>query len=260
MSEYSFETLWAIFAIASILILGWAGKASGKGLTGAWIDSRKRYSLNRFQLIMWSVMILSAFAALFVTGGLEIPEVNPQLLGLIGISAGSAVTAAAVKSNKDIQARQVNAAIKAAEDAEGHAKETLAQANRELTEAMQRQTSADFAAAEAKVGRARELADQAKAKTIQAKLQVPRIKKADKPKLVQMLLEEEGEPPVTVVSVTKFQNLILTLVAGVALLVMVAKANSLNFELTEQFLWLLGISHTTYVGGKIPNKAPDGPE
>lgn len=100
MPNTSFFFLWALFAGVAVVILAFAGKAAKKGLTGALIDERNRYSLNRFQLLMWTVLILSAFTAFFFTQGLKIPAISAELLGLIGISAASATTAGAVKSSK----------------------------------------------------------------------------------------------------------------------------------------------------------------
>lgn len=37
-------------------------------------------------------------------------------------------------------------------------------------------------------------------------------------------------------------------------LAVIAHQQTLALELRAEFLWLLGISHSAYVGGKIPNK------
>lgn len=87
-----------------------------------------------------------------------------------------------------------------------------------------------------------------------AEPEAPKIPTARVARFSQVLLEEEGDNADLVVSPTKFQNLILTVVAGVALIVMIASQKTLDLTLSEQFLWLLGISHASYVGGKIPNK------
>lgn len=194
MSTNLFYFLWALFAVIFVVILAVAGKISGKGLPGALIDSRNRYSLNRFQILMWTVLIFSAFAALFFAQGLVIPVVSAHLLGLVGISAASATTAGAVKSSKDIMSAAATTP------------------------------------------------------------QIPKILPSKNPRPIQMILEEEGDFADEVVNVTKFQNMILTLVAGVAFVAMVVDQMTLDLELSDQFLWLLGISHTTYVAAKVPNR------
>lgn len=224
MPNTSFFFLWALFAGVAVVILAFAGKAAKKGPTGALIDERNRYSLNRFQLLMWTVLILSAFTAFFLTQGLKIPTISAELLGLIGISAVSATTAGAVKSSKDLQAEGARL--------RRHGAETLMQEGR-LESSPEMQVAAMRLAAEP---------------------EAPKIPTAPVPRFSQVLLEEEGDNADLVVSPTKFQNLILTVVAGVALIVMIASQKTLDLTLSEQFLWLLGISHASYVGGKIPNK------
>jgi hypothetical protein len=79
--------------------------ATGR-LLGLLIDSRGRYSLTHLQLSLWTIVILSLIAGVFFGRwqhnadplGFSIPAV---VLGLIGISAGSAVTVTAAKVAKN---------------------------------------------------------------------------------------------------------------------------------------------------------------
>lgn len=73
------------------------------------------------------------------------------------------------------------------------------------------------------------------------------------PSLRQVLTEEEGDQADQTVSVTKFQNLIFTFVAGFTYIVLTYKAKAFP-TLPQEVLWLIGISHAGYIGGKIPNK------
>ena len=72
-------------------------------------------------------------------------------------------------------------------------------------------------------------------------------------KLQQMWLEEEGSLADKVVNITKFQNFVFTLVALGVFVALATKAQRLP-ALPETLVWLLGISHAGYVGGKVPDK------
>jgi hypothetical protein len=100
---------WAASALALLALamtLGMRLRPS-RGPLGILIDARGRYSLTHLQIVVWSIVVLSLVSGLFwgrlVDGvpdplGFSIPD---QVLGLLGISAGSAVTAMAVKAGKD---------------------------------------------------------------------------------------------------------------------------------------------------------------
>ena len=69
-----------------------------------------------------------------------------------------------------------------------------------------------------------------------------------------MFLEEEGQGMDKVVSVTKFQGFILTIALGIWFVVSVVAQGTFP-KMTEDVLYLLGISHAAYVGGKVPKRA-----
>lgn len=82
----------------------------GSSWFGILVDTRGRCSLTHFQLFVWTVTILSLISGFFfgrwIHGannplGFKIPG---QVLGLLGISLGSAATATAVKATKDVTA------------------------------------------------------------------------------------------------------------------------------------------------------------
>ena len=73
-------------------------------------------------------------------------------------------------------------------------------------------------------------------------------------KVAQIWLEEEGDLADRIVSITKFQNFIITLVALALFVALALKESGLPKMLPEHFLTLLGISHAGYLGGKIPDK------
>lgn len=200
-----------IFLVLLSIGIGHRAKFKSLGdksaLWGILIDARERYSLNRLQLVMWTILILSTFLGLLFSNlanpdvALQIP---PELLGLIGISVGSATVAGAVKDNKNNTRREEIAGAPAAG------------------------FGASISSAVA-----------------------PKI--GDKPRFAQVFLEEEGEQGNRVVSVTKFQNFIITLASGLIYIVLTVKASNYpSFD--QQVLWLIGISHAGYVGGKVPDK------
>jgi hypothetical protein len=98
---------WAVAAAVLLVAMATAGKISNGSYLGILTDSRGRYSLNRLQLLMWTAVLFSPITGLFVgrlighaTGGPLGFSIPDSVLGLLGISVGSAVTARAAKAGK----------------------------------------------------------------------------------------------------------------------------------------------------------------
>lgn len=99
---------WAISAVVILALavgLGYFVKLD-KGPFGILIDNRGRFSLTHLQLVLWTIVIVSLISGIFFGRlwhgrpdplNFSIPE---SVLGLLGISVGSAVTATAVKAAK----------------------------------------------------------------------------------------------------------------------------------------------------------------
>src|ERR671920_266783 len=94
-----------------MVLLGACCVVIGLGTTGLWrgllIDSRNRMSLSRLQLLLWTVLVLSAFLTVAMFNIREDPMADPlnikvpaQVWGFLGISTTSFVTAATIKSQK----------------------------------------------------------------------------------------------------------------------------------------------------------------
>jgi hypothetical protein len=109
------DTLWAWSASAAILALaavsiGWRYQ---KRWYGAIIDSLGRCSLSKLQLLLWTVILLSLFAGVFVgwlRAGVASPlefDIPGDVLALAGISVSSTVLATTIKEakNNDPEAR-----------------------------------------------------------------------------------------------------------------------------------------------------------
>ena len=211
---------WLISALVCVVIAGWIGrrvKYLGPGgvekdgwVLGILIDERQRFSLTHLQTVLWTLVFLSLVMAIFLARFLDgTPNdalsirVPQEILTLIGISAGSAVVATAIKSPRSDEIRA-----------------------------------------------------RAKAKILDASVTV-------KPHshFSQVFMVEEGELTDKVVDVTKFQNFFLTLIAVGAYIALAFSVLGAAQEapsglpgFSQDLLWFIGISHTAYVGGKIPEK------
>lgn len=207
----SFEIAWAI---SFLLLLGFSaliGKWTKTSNLGILIDSRGRYSLTHFQLVLWTLVILSSLiaaliAALIATSiaqSLDFSKISisTQLLGLMGVSAGSAALATGVKSAKDAPGTKANVAAVGAFTSSTGAPRTI---------------TAKFS---------------------------------------QIWLEEEGDLADQVVSVTKFQNFVFTLVIASVYIALALNKGGLPDDLPPNIVVLIGISQAGYIGGKIPDKS-----
>jgi hypothetical protein len=99
---------WAVSAAILLLVAGWLGVTIQRGYFGILIDRRGRYSLTQFQLVLWTVVIVSLISGVFwgrlVAGvsdslGFVIPN---ELLAVLGISVGSTAAATVIKTQKEM--------------------------------------------------------------------------------------------------------------------------------------------------------------
>lgn len=193
---------WGVSAALLVLLALAVGRlAAVKHWLGILVDDRYRFSLTQLQIVTWSIVILSLISGVFfgrLLAGVEDPldfGIPSQVLGLLGISAGSAVTAISIKATKD----------------------------------------------PAKIG-------------------------SEKPRFRQIFLAEEGTYADKVIDVTKYQNLITTIILVVAYVTLSihaihdagsAKAVTTLPDISGTFLILLGISHGAYLAAKVPSKPGD---
>jgi hypothetical protein len=197
----AFHVSWIIAFLVLLMLAGWIGKQSTQQVLGILIDGRGRYSLTHFQIVLWTIVILSSALGVLISQGFDPTNfvLPPQLLGLMGISAASAVLATGVKGAKDAPGSTANVA-RAGSFTLGDGTTTT------IT-----------------------------------------------PHIAQIWLEEEGDQADKVVSITKYQNFIFTLVILVFYVTIAWTAGGLP-QLPDNVVWLIGISHAGYVGGKIPDK------
>ena len=202
MGSYSFQVWWVVSGIVLLVLAFVIGLVARLGILGILIDGRGRYSLTHFQIVLWTVVILSSLLGLLVSKHFDPAAIQlpPELLRLMGISAGSAVLASAAKAAADAS-RPENIARKG-------------KFNPSMLPEDERVITANFS---------------------------------------QIWLEEEGKLADKVVNITKFQNFIFTLVILGIYITMAWKQAGIP-KLPDNIVWLIGISHAGYVGGKIPAK------
>ena len=102
---------WTVSAALLLVFAAWLGYLYVRpaGIFGILIDSRGRFSLTHLQLVLWTVVVLSLVAGVFfgrLWAGVDDPlgfDIPAPLLGVLGISVGSAVTASVVKASKDLR-------------------------------------------------------------------------------------------------------------------------------------------------------------
>jgi hypothetical protein len=97
---------WVVAAVAIVLFAVCLGSRVTHRWFGVLIDERGRVSLTHFQLALWTGVIVSLLVGVaagrwwagYSPFGVSIPN---NVLGLLAISAGSGITATAVKRSKD---------------------------------------------------------------------------------------------------------------------------------------------------------------
>jgi hypothetical protein len=104
---------WGIAALVLLVAAGWIGTIPDRtkgNLLGILVDGRGRMSLSQFQLVLWTIVVLSLLMGVFFArlfGGVSQPQnftIPNELLIVMGISVGSTASAAAVKAGKDFRA------------------------------------------------------------------------------------------------------------------------------------------------------------
>jgi hypothetical protein len=99
---------WFVLMIAIAVVIGVAGVRVNGEVFGAFIDDRNRYSLSRFQVASWTVVVLAAWLAVVIVrvakdidvdDALEVGIPGPVVAAL-GLAYGSFALSAGVKDRK----------------------------------------------------------------------------------------------------------------------------------------------------------------
>jgi hypothetical protein len=105
------QWLCVLLSLAIVCVI--VGSLANGRLIGIFVDERNRISLSRFQWVLWFLVLFSSY----FTGSVwdisheagDMPAMEPQLFGLIGISSGSAVV-----SNLLVDTKKREAPVQAA--------------------------------------------------------------------------------------------------------------------------------------------------
>jgi hypothetical protein len=101
-----------IVAIAAIWLYGRRTTLLKDNLLPQIAPERQPYSLGRWQMAFWFVIIFDSFVAIYIARD-DFNSLNPQALWLMGISAASGVSAVVVDVLKDSPADAANRGLKA---------------------------------------------------------------------------------------------------------------------------------------------------
>lgn len=224
------------------IIVALAGLSFKRGLLGVLVDGRGRYSLNHTQIVMWTVLIISTWMAVLLSEGPESRhlQISAELLGLMGVSLGTGVISAVVKASKETPAAM---AVRAS--AARHQQEIV------VFDASGGSSGVRPLPTPVPAGVARVAITSFPVVLSSGAL---RSDGPIQPHLRQVVAQEEGDLADQVIDVTKFQNLLLTFIAGGMFVFLAVKSGGLP-KPSENLVWLLGISHAGYVAAKVPNRS-----
>ncbi len=112
-------SVWVAWGVSSLVLLAAAGLVAHfvkDNILAILVDGRNRFSLSRFQLTLWTIVVLGLLTGVFVgrlLAGVQDPlnvEIPSELLILMGISVGSAASASAIKAGKDLRGQTTTSA------------------------------------------------------------------------------------------------------------------------------------------------------
>lgn len=233
-----FTWLLIVFLTAVVLGMFFAGKYTDMLRDGPSLGPiRQTYSLARAQMAWWFVLILLAYVFVWLITG-DRDTIPASLLGLMGISAATAVAAVAISPGTTPRAEQLRAAIDAdiaALDA------SLARIQTQL--AADPQLSAVLEAKRAEQQRARNVLV-ARAASVTAVVPSRGFWR-------DLVADDRGG-----VTLDRVQILVWTIVLGLMFVSSVVLELTMP-EFSGTLLALMGISSGTYIGFKLPAPKKD---
>jgi hypothetical protein len=206
---------------------------------------RQPFSLSRSQMAWWFFLILVGYVYIWLVTG-DRDSISPSLLGLMGISAATALAAVAISPDGDAQSARrtrVDSAIKNVDVS----LQSLAGERADAAQALANgsTTASDVIAALDK--------RQSELETMRGKLMVSRAAVPVLPKSAgwwnDLVTDDNGT-----VALDRFQVMVWTVVLGGIFLTSVLWDLTMpDFNVT--MLALMGISSGTYIGFKLPQKS-----
>lgn len=242
--------IWAIVAAVAVLVVAAAvGFFSGKGVFGALVDGRGKYSLSRLQVLLWTAMIVGGYFGIAFPkeGFVDIPS---EVLGLLGITLGSTVVSTAIMANQMLAGHT--------ERDEQRSREIAASAQSDMLRLLGVDRP-ELLSPDEKKALLEHLSEEECAELNR------QIEAERKPSWLD-LFRQEQKGTEHLIDVGKLQMFAWTVVALVIYGGMLVAKLTLPFdkvcELTElpnvtgTILVLMGISQAAYLGMKLPNQSP----
>lgn len=240
----------ALFVIlGTLVILLWMARSTNliRERGGCRIPGKlKPYNLGRSQMAFWFFLVYASYTAIWlITDALD--TITPSLLGLIGISAGTALGEALIDSGKsDATDSQLQALVAEKQGLEQSIPELQAQLNAlnvKASPTLEDTTSRDSLNKQLQDGRTRLAQITQQIDT----LTPPESRAVSAGFLRDILADSTGY------SFHRFQIFAWTIILGI--IFVSAVYNSLNMpEFSPTLLGLMGLSSGTYIGFKFPEQ------
>ena len=205
---------------------------------------RRPYSLARFQMAFWFLLVISAYYFLSVIIE-ELDSITPSILALMGIGSGTALGSSLIDSDKEQQAEVSTSRLNAEKQALAPTVDGLRAQAAITPDATARSTvDTQVAAKQARIAEIDTLLEQKQGL----------MKGASTDSFLRDVLETSAG-----ISLHRFQMLIWTLVLGLIFVATVYRTLSMP-DFSSTLLGLMGISSGTYLGFKFPERHdPEGP-
>ena len=212
------------------------------GRTRGWVFDRKKhkpYSLARFQMAFWFVLIVTSFLFIWLVTN-AVDTITATALALMGIGAGTFLGAMAIDAGN-------------AQSASARAVDLSAELGALTADIADLDTKIAAAPPPLNVLDLQQMVNSKQARLVIAKTELAKLAAAAQPKESKGFLNDILTDESNGISFHRFQMFVWTLVLGVLFLYSVWNRLSMP-EFSAMLLGLLGISDGTYLGFKIPEK------
>jgi len=242
--------IWTIVAAVAVLaIAAGVGLSKRKTIFGVLVDGRGKYSLSRLQILLWTALIIGGYFGIAFPK-LEFVDIPAEVLGLLGVSLGSAVVSTAIKANQMLAGQT--------EDEEQRSRHIATSAQNEML----RLLGMDHPESLSPDEKSALLAHLSEDELTELNRQVE-IKR--KPSWMDMFSQEQKgkEDLIDIGKLQMFAWMVIALVIYGAMLVKQLTLPPLQVQqltdlpnITGTILALMGISQTAYLGMKLPSQTP----
>lgn len=214
---------------------------------------RQPYSLARTQMAWWFILVVVAYVFIWLVTG-DRDSIPPSLLGLLGISAATAIAAVAITapvSRATAMRKMIDDEIAATDASIVRIDAELAAAEQRIAEAKAAERpSASLEALQVSLRAKREAAEALRARLVDQLSGITSIARSAGI-WRDLVTDDRGA-----VALDRLQIVVWTLVLGGVFLYTVLWDLSMP-EFNATLLALMGISSGTYIGFKLPNRAAE---